>query len=105
MPASSREEELRRGQRGEADSPGDPAAGGASAPGLTVYVVTQTSYDETTVVGVASSAEKGRELADRDWHEASHRSAELLWDEYGSYYFMGEKRRNAGYEVDSFVVA
>lgn len=105
MSAPSREEELGRGQRGEADPPGGPTTRGAPAPGLTVWVVTQSSFDECTVVGVASSLEKGRELAERDWDETSRVGRTLRWDEYGAYYFQGEKRRNAGYEVQEHTVA
>ena len=66
MPASPREEELGRGERGTGrEEAPRPASGGAS-PGLIVWVVTRRIEHETVVLGVKASEVDAAHLVDDD---------------------------------------
>ena len=66
MPASSREEELGRGQRGEAPAARPTTGGAPSGPALIVWVVTRRIEHETVVLGVRMSDVAAARLVDDD---------------------------------------
>lgn len=78
-----------------------------------VWVVTECQFgaEITEVVGVATSEERGREIAEEHWAAQAKRvgpmgdrDGQLLWDEQGSYYMMCGRRFSSPYDVAEFPV-
>lgn len=73
-----------------------------------VYVVTHSDYGDTTeILGVTSTLELGRELAEKE-HDKNrdHKvTTGLQWDEHGVAWSMARGKRYHGhYEVEEFPV-